>query len=264
MTVVAIRLVDRVGRRALLIGGMSVMIIGLAALAVSFGIGVSGSGAVFATIALAVYVGAFAVSLGPVAWLLIAEIFPLRVRGQAASVATMSNWAANLVVAVSYLSIIAAIGEVGTFSLYAGITALSLVYVILEGARDEGGRSQHHRGRAGPRSVRGGGPQRSADLIRAVPHAPPGHPHEGLADDVVAHLRLAPFPLHEGDGHLDHPVAGADGPGGQIDLEAVSLRGDVGVVDALAAWRGGRRGNRRSRPAAEAPAPRASTGFRRG
>ncbi len=132
MTVVAIRLIDRVGRRALLIGGMSVMIIGLAALAASFGIGVSGSGAVFATVALAVYVGAFAVSLGPVAWLLIAEIFPLRVRGQAASVATMSNWAANLVVAVSYLSIIAAIGEVGTFSLYAGITALSLVYVILK------------------------------------------------------------------------------------------------------------------------------------
>ena len=85
------------------------------ALAVAFAIGIKGSGAVFATIALALYVGAFAVSLGPIVWLLIAEIFPLRVRGQAASIATMANWAANLVVAVSYLSIISAIGRAGTF-----------------------------------------------------------------------------------------------------------------------------------------------------
>ncbi len=130
MTLVAIRLLDRVGRRPLLIWGMSVMVVGLAALAVTFGVGIDGGGAVVATIALAVYVGAFAVSLGPILWLLIAEIFPLRVRGQAASVATMANWAANLVVAVSYLSIISAIGETGTFALYAGITVLSLVYVI--------------------------------------------------------------------------------------------------------------------------------------
>ena len=50
--------------------------------------------------------------------------------GQAASIATMANWAANLVVAVSYLSIISAIGETGTFITYAAITVLSLVYVI--------------------------------------------------------------------------------------------------------------------------------------
>ena len=60
----------------------------------------------------------------------IAEIFPLRVRGQAASIATMANWAANLVVAVSYLSVISAIGRTGTFVLYGVITVLSLVYVL--------------------------------------------------------------------------------------------------------------------------------------
>jgi hypothetical protein len=52
------------------------------------------------------------------------------VRGQAASIATMANWAANLVVAVSYLSIIAWIGRTGTFIAYGVITALSLVYVV--------------------------------------------------------------------------------------------------------------------------------------
>jgi MFS family permease len=87
---------------------------------------------VFATVALAFYVGSFAVSLGPIVWLLIAEIFPLRVRGQAASIATMANWAANLVVAVSYLSIISAIGRTGTFITYAAVTVLSLVYVVLK------------------------------------------------------------------------------------------------------------------------------------
>lgn len=62
--------------------------------------------------------------------LLISEIFPLAVRGRASSVATMANWLANFVVAVSYLSIIAAIGETATFAIYAAITVLSLVYVV--------------------------------------------------------------------------------------------------------------------------------------
>ena len=132
MTLVAIRYLDRVGRRPLLIWGMAGMIVGLVAMAIAFGAGIHGSGAVVATVALAFYVGAFAVSLGPIVWLLIAEIYPLRVRGQAASIATMSNWASNLVVAVSYLSIIAAIGRAGTFGMYAGITALSLVYVVVK------------------------------------------------------------------------------------------------------------------------------------
>jgi sugar porter (SP) family MFS transporter len=130
MTVFAVRYLDRVGRRPLLIWGMVGMILGIGALAATFAVGLGGNGAVFATIALAFYVGSFAISLGPIVWLLIAEIFPLRVRGQAASIATMANWAANLVVAVSYLSIISWIGRTGTFVLYGVITALSLVYVV--------------------------------------------------------------------------------------------------------------------------------------
>ena len=130
MTVVAIRYLDRLGRRRLLIGGMIGMMVGLVALALAFAIGIHGGGAIFATIALAFYVGAFAVSLGPIVWLLIAEIFPLRVRGQAASIATMFNWAANLAVAVSYLTIISAIGRTGTFIAYTVVTGLSLIYVI--------------------------------------------------------------------------------------------------------------------------------------
>ena len=130
MTLVAIRYLDRIGRRPLLIWGMSGMIVGLVALAIAFAIGINGGGAIFATIALAFYVGAFAVSLGPIVWLLIAEIFPLRVRGQAASIATMANWVGQPGRRRVYLSIISAIGETGTFVAYAVITVLSLVYVI--------------------------------------------------------------------------------------------------------------------------------------
>ena len=130
MTVFAVRYLDRVGRRPLLIWGMVGMVVGIGALAATFAVGLGGNGAVFATIALAFYVGSFAISLGPIVWLLIAEIFPLRVRGQAASIATMANWAANLVVAVSYLSIISWIGRTGTFVLYGVVTALSLIYVV--------------------------------------------------------------------------------------------------------------------------------------
>ncbi|WP_082556704.1 sugar porter family MFS transporter [Modestobacter sp. Leaf380] len=129
-TIVAIKVIDRVGRRALLIWGMSGMTLGLAGLAVAFLFDIAGAGAVVTTIVLAFYVGSFAISLGPVVWLLISEIFPLAVRGRASSVATMANWVANFVVAVSYLSIISAIGETATFGIYAVVTVLSLVYVV--------------------------------------------------------------------------------------------------------------------------------------
>lgn len=129
MTVVAIRLVDRVGRRPLLLIGTSVMAVGLLALGVLFLGGIGKGEAVLATIALCVYVGAFAVGLGPVFWLLLGEMFPLRARGEAASVATMANWTANLVVAVSYLSIISAIGQAATFWTYAVLCVLSVLYM---------------------------------------------------------------------------------------------------------------------------------------
>ncbi len=99
MTIVAIKVIDRVGRRALLIWGMSGMVLGLAGLAIAFLFDIAGAGAIVTTVVLAFYVGSFAVSLGPVVWLLISEIFPLAVRGRASSVATMANWVANFVVA---------------------------------------------------------------------------------------------------------------------------------------------------------------------
>lgn len=52
------------------------------------------------------YVASFAIGLGPVFWLLISEIYPLNIRSKAMSVATVANWGANLIVAMTFLSIV--------------------------------------------------------------------------------------------------------------------------------------------------------------
>ncbi|MHB1510824.1 MAG: sugar porter family MFS transporter [Acidimicrobiales bacterium] len=131
MTIVAIRLIDRVGRRPLLLGGTTGMAVALVVLALAFVIGgnhLTGATAIVAIGALLVYTGSFAIGLGPVFWLLISEIYPVSIRGQAMSVATIANWGANFVVTVSFLTLLGAIHGSGTFFLFGFLTLVALVY----------------------------------------------------------------------------------------------------------------------------------------
>jgi len=131
MTIVAIRLLDRVGRRPLLLTGTAGMAVGMLVVAVTFLVGGShlhGAAAVIAIAGLLIYTGSFAIGLGPVFWLLISEIYPVKIRGQAMSVATMANWAANFVVAISFLTVLGALGGAGTFFLFAGLSVIALAY----------------------------------------------------------------------------------------------------------------------------------------
>jgi MFS family permease len=131
MTIVAIRLLDRTGRRPLLLGGTTGTAVGMIVVALTFLIGGSdlhGSGAYIAIAGLLIYTGSFAIGLGPVFWLLISEIYPVKIRGQAMSVATMANWGANVVVIVSFLTLLSAIGNAGTFFLFAGLSIVALVH----------------------------------------------------------------------------------------------------------------------------------------
>ena len=84
-----------------------------------------------------VYVGSFAVGLGPVFWLLIAEVYPLRLRGKAMGVATLANWGSNLVVALTFLSLVEALGRSGAFWLYAavGVAAWLFAYFLVPETR---------------------------------------------------------------------------------------------------------------------------------
>jgi sugar porter (SP) family MFS transporter len=130
MTIVAVWLLDRVGRRPLLLIGTAGMAVGMIVAALSFlgGSHLTGGLAIVAVIGLFFYTGSFAIGLGPVFWLLIAEIYPLKIRGAAMSVATMANWGANFVVTISFLTLLNAVGGVGTFFLFGFLTLVALTY----------------------------------------------------------------------------------------------------------------------------------------
>jgi SP family galactose:H+ symporter-like MFS transporter len=121
-TAVAVWLLDRVGRRPLLLVGQAGMIVGLVVLGLAFAIPrLGGLLGPIAAASLMVYIGSFAVGLGPVFWLLIAEIYPLKIRGRAMSIATVLNWAANLVVTLTFLSLVQTAGRSGAFWVFGGI-----------------------------------------------------------------------------------------------------------------------------------------------
>lgn len=130
LTVVSILLIDRLGRRPLLLAGITGMIISLAIMGLAFAMpGLTESLGWVAVICLMLYVGSFAISLGPIFWLMIAEIYPLKIRGRAMSTVTMINWGTNLVVAITFLTIIEILGTSGTFWLYGIVAVLSLIFV---------------------------------------------------------------------------------------------------------------------------------------
>jgi MFS family permease len=128
-TVVAVLLLDRVGRRTLLLGGTVGLTVALMALAVYFMVPSLQQEAPYVALAgLLLFIAAFAVGLGPVFWLMISEIYPVHVRGAAMAVSTVVNWAANFLVAATFLTLTGAITRQGTFFLYAGLGVLAVVF----------------------------------------------------------------------------------------------------------------------------------------
>jgi MFS family permease len=107
------------------------MAVAMILVAVSFAMGgthLNGVTAYLAIAGLLLYTGSFAIGLGPVFWLLISEIYPVKIRGQAMSVATMANCCANFIVTISFLTLLSAIGNAGTFFLFAALSFVALVY----------------------------------------------------------------------------------------------------------------------------------------
>ena len=129
MTIVSIRLIDRLGRRQLLFWSLGGMTVTLLVLAVAFYVGTSGQLAWIAVLSVAAYVGFFAIGLGPVFWLLIAEIFPLALRGRAMSLATVANWSFNLIVSATFLNLVGAVGSAGAFLIYAVLSIAALAFI---------------------------------------------------------------------------------------------------------------------------------------
>jgi sugar porter (SP) family MFS transporter len=130
-TVIGLLLVDRAGRKPLLyvgIGGMTVALLVLslcfhnqAALGSSLGI--------IATVCLMFYITCYAFSMGPIAWIIVSEVFPLRVRGRGVAAATLSFGTSNFVISLTFLSLIKAAGNSLTFAIFAAFCILTLIFV---------------------------------------------------------------------------------------------------------------------------------------
>jgi SP family galactose:H+ symporter-like MFS transporter len=125
VTILSMWLIDRKGRRPLLLVGIAGMAITLGLLGLVFHLSHQSTGmAWLAVISMMAYVGSFAISLGPIFWLLISEIYPLKIRNSAEGVAATFNWGANLVVTLTFLTLVEKLGPSQTFWVY-GLCAIA-------------------------------------------------------------------------------------------------------------------------------------------
>jgi sugar porter (SP) family MFS transporter len=126
-TIVAFWLIDRVGRKKLLLVGSWVMGICMFVLGGLFFANKLDNYFVLASVFI--YIGGFACSWGAVLWVYVAEIFPNRIRGTATSVAVFGNWVANSIVSFTFPLMLSGLGPANTFFLY-GVINLSMIFFV--------------------------------------------------------------------------------------------------------------------------------------
>ncbi len=131
MTIVAVFFTDKLGRKPLLYFGLTGVMLSLAALGCAFAYQeVLGAGLkVVAVGSLVTYIICFAMSLGPIGWILVSEVFPLKIRGIAMSICTVANFAFNFFVVGSFPVLIHKIGGAYTFWGFAAVSLLCILFV---------------------------------------------------------------------------------------------------------------------------------------
>ncbi|MGH9583225.1 MAG: sugar porter family MFS transporter [Bryobacteraceae bacterium] len=127
-TLVALWLIDRAGRRPLLMISTAAMAVSETGLALAF-LGPAPSAPLVLTMML-FCVATFAIGLGPGFWVLLAEIFPTRIRGRAMSIATVCLWCASTLLTMTFLTLTKAVSPTGAFLIYAGFCVVTLAIVF--------------------------------------------------------------------------------------------------------------------------------------
>ncbi|QXN64793.1 sugar porter family MFS transporter [Serratia fonticola] len=128
-TFIAIGLVDRWGRKPTLKLGFLVMAIGMGTLGTMMNIGMDTPAAqYFAILMLLMFIVGFAMSAGPLIWVLCSEIQPLKGRDFGITCSTTVNWIANMIVGATFLTMLNNLGSANTFWIYAG---LNLIFIFI-------------------------------------------------------------------------------------------------------------------------------------
>ncbi|WP_253195600.1 MFS transporter [Streptomyces sp. JHA26] len=130
MTVAAVPLVDRAGRRPLLVLSLTGMASALVPLGFALDGGLGPASHVVALVCMGVYVSSFAIGLGPVFWILAAEVFPPSLRAWGAALCALVNWAANFLVGQLFLPAVDLVGEAVVFWFFAAVALAALWFVL--------------------------------------------------------------------------------------------------------------------------------------
>src|SRR5262249_12070225 len=137
-TLIALVLIDRLGRKPLLVLGSLGMVLTLGTLAAVFATGspdaagkfqLSQAAGLTGLVAANAYILAFGVSWGPVVWVMLGEMFGNRFRAAALAVAASAQWLANFLVTITFPGLLGAVGLGGAYTVYTAAALLSLVFV---------------------------------------------------------------------------------------------------------------------------------------
>ena len=135
---VATFLIDRIGRKPLLMTGSIGMAVTLSTMAIVFAnalvqeggsLDLTGSAGPIALVAANLYVIFFNMSWGPVMWVMLGEMFPNQIRGSGLAVSGLAQWSSNFVITMTFPILLAGIGLGGAYGLYAAFAVISIVFI---------------------------------------------------------------------------------------------------------------------------------------
>ncbi|CAA7405138.1 unnamed protein product [Spirodela intermedia] len=126
-TLLGIHLIDRCGRRRLALTSLAGVVLALVLLSAAFSLHLGW----VAVGGLVLYIAFFSPGMGPVPWAVNAEIYPEHFRGLCGGMSATVNWVSNLIVAQTFLSVVAAVGTAVTFLALAGVAVAAVVFVVV-------------------------------------------------------------------------------------------------------------------------------------